>query len=48
MEQCIPSSCTTKNSVVRSRETMPGTKIDMFGQSDLKWDAERRVNVMTW
>ena len=48
MEQYIQSSCATKNSEVRSRGTMPWSKKDMFGHSDLAWDAEREVNVMTW
>ena len=48
MEQCIQSCCETKNSGVRSRETMSWTNKDMVGRSDLTWDAEREVKVMTW
>ena len=46
MEHYIQSSCPTKNSEVRSGGTIPWTNKDMFGESDLTWDAEREVNVL--
>ena len=48
MEQCIRSSCETKNPEVRSRETMPWTVKDMVGRSDLTWDADQEIKLMTW
>ncbi len=48
MEQCIRSPYAAKTSEVKSRGNTAWTNRDMFGHSDLTWDVEREVKVMTW
>jgi hypothetical protein len=48
MEQSIQFSGAKKNSEVTSGGTKPWRNKDMSDHSDLAWDAERDVKLMTW